>query len=166
MGQDNAKAREFFATACDKGDKDACGHRDELDQEASGGGAPVAGVPGANLTVGSMTVNDMTVNELECRLEGMGFMAAMQLVGAIAAQKKAMDRCAPKGDAPRVSWTFSGGSTKDVEVTGASSSKVEKCVAKAAAKMKSGMNGACAAFFLIGAEAGAKAAYDSARSGK
>jgi hypothetical protein len=48
----------------------------------------------------------------------------------------------------------------------AADAKVEKCVAKAAAKMKSGMDGECAAYFLIGAEAGAKAAYDKAKAGK
>jgi hypothetical protein len=123
-------------------------------------------IPGANLTVGSMSVNDMTVNELECRLDSMGFLAAMQLVGSIAAQKKAMDKCAPKGDAPLVKWTFTGGKAKQVAVEGAASIKIEKCVAMAAGKMESAMVGECAAYFLVGDTAGATAAYDKAEGGK
>jgi len=126
--------------------------------------APSA-VPEANLTVGSMTVDEMTVNDLECRLEGVGFMTTLQLLGSIAAQKKALDRCAPKGDAPLVRWTFAGGKAKDVVVEGAADGKVKKCVAKAAAKMESEMVGDCAAYFLVGAAAGAQAAYERAKGG-
>jgi TPR repeat protein len=33
--KDRAKAREYFNTACEKGDTDACGLRDELDAKAA-----------------------------------------------------------------------------------------------------------------------------------
>ena len=127
--------------------------------------APPA-VPVANLTVGSMTVDEMTVNDLACRLEGVGLMTTLQLLGSIAAQKKALDKCAPKGDAPLVRWTFAAGKAKDVVVEGAADDKVRKCVALAAAKMESDMEGSCAAYFLLGAAAGAQAAYDQAKTGK
>jgi len=168
-GADVAKDREvalrYFRKACDGGFQPSCELVTEIEAQQAGGEGG-GGVAGANLTVGSMSVNDMTVNDLECRLDSMGFMAAMQLVASIAAQKKAMDRCAPKGDAPLVRWSFAGGKAKDVAVEGAADDKVRKCVAKAAAKMESGMDGACAAYFLIGAEAGATAAYEKAKGGK
>lgn len=167
VAQDRDAAIRYFKKACDGGYQPSCDVVKEIEAQLAGGGADQGGgIPGANLTVGSMSVNDMTVNDLECRLASMGFMAAMQLVASIAEQKKAMDRCAPKGDAPRVRWSFAGGKAKDVAVAGAADAKVEKCVAKAAAKMKSGMNGECAAYFLIGAAAGAQAAYDKAKAGK
>jgi TPR repeat protein len=169
VARDREAAIGYFRRACDGGYAEACDIVKEIDAQLAGGGeaaAPAGGIAGANLTVGSMSVNGMTVNDLECRLASMGFMAAMQLVGSIAAQKKAMDRCAPKGAAPYVKWTFSGGKAQAVEVTGANDTKLEKCVAKAAAKMESAMDGECGAYFLVGAEAGATAAYEEAKGGK
>lgn len=153
--RDDQKAREYFDTACLKGDKGGCDLRDELDEGASKGG----GVPGANLTVGSMTADGMTVKDLECALGSMGFMAALQLVGSIAANKKALDRCAPKGDAVRVTWEMAGGKTKNVEASGAKP-KVARCVKLAAGKISSPLSGKCSAVFLVGKEAGANAAYE------
>ena len=168
VAQDREAAIRYFKKACDGGFQPSCDAVKEIEAQLAGGGGEDkgGGIAGANLSVGSMSVNDMTVNDLECRLDSMGFMAAMQLVASIAAQKKAMDKCAPKGDAPLVKWTFSGGKAKGVEVTGASDAKVQKCVAKAAAKMASDVEGECAAYFLIGAVAGATAAYDKAKGGK
>jgi hypothetical protein len=169
VGQDRDAAIRYFKKACGGGYQQSCDVVKEIEAQLAGGGAEAevaGGVAGANLSVGSMSVNDMTVNDLECRLDSMGFMAAMQLVASIAAQKKAMDKCAPKGDAPKVKWTFSGGKAKQVEVEGAASIKIEKCVAIAAGKMASDMDGECAAYFLIGNAAGATAAYDKAKGGK
>jgi uncharacterized protein len=171
VSQDRDAAIRYFRKACDGGFQQSCDVVKEIEAqlagaEAGGGEEAGGGIAGANLTVGSMSVNDMTVNDLECRLDSMGFMAAMQLVASIAAQKKAMDKCAPKGDAPHVTWTFSGGKAKQVAVEGAASIKIEKCVAMAAGKMASDMDGECAAYFLIGNAAGATAAYEKAKGGK
>ena len=155
--RDNAKARDYFDNACKKGDKAACDLRDELDAKSSGQGGARAAI---TLNVGSMTANGMTVNDLQCALSSSGFMVAIQLVGAIAGQKKALDRCAPGGDAAKISWTMSGGKITDVKVTDGKNARVDKCVAKAAKKMKMALEGTCSAVFLVGAEKGAKAAYD------
>jgi uncharacterized protein len=162
VAQDRDTAISYFRKACDGGYQDSCDVLKQIEAQAQGGG----GIPEANLTVGSMTVNDMTVNDLECRLDGVGLLASMQLVASIAAQKKALDRCAPKGDAPLVKWTFSGGKASDVVVEGAADAKVQKCVAKAVATIASDMNGECTAYFLIGAAAGAQAAYEKAKGGQ
>jgi hypothetical protein len=162
VAQDRDAAIPYFRKACDGGYQDSCDVLKQIEAQAQGGG----GIPEANLTVGSMTVNDMTVNDLECRLDGVGLLASMQLVASIAAQKKALDRCAPKGDAPLVKWTFSGGKASDVVVEGAADAKVQKCVAKAVATIASDMNGECTAYFLIGAAAGAQAAYEKAKGGQ
>ena len=155
--RDSAKARDYFDNACSKGDSAACDLRDELDAESSGGGGGKASI---TLNVGSMTANGMTVNDLQCALSSSGFMVAIQLVGAIAGQKKALDRCAPSGDSAKISWTMSGGKITDVRVTDGKNARVDKCVAKATKKMKTALEGTCSAVFLIGKEKGAKAAYD------
>lgn len=156
--KDNTKARDHFDNACNKGDKAGCDLRDELDATPSGTSGGQAAI---TLNVGSMTANGMTVNDLQCALSSSGFMVAIQLVGAIAGQKKALDRCAPGGDAAKISWTMSGGKISNVKVTDGKNARVDKCIAKATKRMKVALEGTCSAVFLIGKEKVAKAAYDT-----
>lgn len=103
----------------------------------------------------SMTVDGLEVRQLQCELESGGFLATMQVVGALAKRKKALDRCAPAGAAFDVQWTWKGKGPVPVEVRRSSSPKKEACVARALKKTSSGPKGTCTAIILTGKKAAA-----------
>jgi TPR repeat protein len=143
--EDRARSKELFDKACAKGDQEACGIADELAKEGGSGGGSTASI-GAS----SMTVNGLTVSDLSCDLSGGGFMGTLTIVSGLAERKKALDKCAPKGDAPTVSWTMSGGKATEIEVEGAKSKKIAKCVKKAMKKMRVAIDGKCSGTIHIG----------------
>jgi len=144
--EDRARSGELFAKACELGDRDACDIRSQIDQEAAGG----AGEPSTSLGASSMTVNGMTVSDLACDLTGGGLLGTMTIIGGLAERKKALDRCAPKGDTPTVEWTMKNGKTTQVEVTGAANKKVARCVKRAMKKMRSAIDGKCSGIIHLG----------------
>lgn len=110
---------------------------------------PAPAVTGANLKVGSMTVNGFTVSDLSCRLEGGGFLASATVVGGLAAQKGAIQKCGKTGDKVHVLWDLAGGKSTNIKVTGGSA-KAQKCVGKAMKKVKVGIPGQCGGYFHLG----------------
>lgn len=102
------------------------------------------------LKVGSMTANGVTVKNLRCTLDRSGFLVAMSVVGTLAKQKKAFDRCAKKGAALAVSFTWSGGRTRRVKITFASNKRARKCIGKALGRLRPVMNGTCSMVLLAG----------------
>jgi len=144
--EDRVRAAELFRKACDKGDSDACGIVAEIENE----GASEAAAPATSIGASSMTVDGLTVSDLSCDLQGGGFLGTMTIIGGLAERKKALDRCAPGGDTPTVTWTMKGGKTTTVEVEGAASAKVAKCVKKAMKKMRAAIDGRCSGIIHLG----------------
>ncbi|MBW2277497.1 MAG: sel1 repeat family protein [Deltaproteobacteria bacterium] len=144
--EDSTRSAELFDKACKLGDKDGCDIQSQFEQEAAGGSAE----PSTSLGASSMTVNGMTVSDLACDLTGGGFLGTMTIIGGLAERKKALDRCAPKGDTPTVTWTMKNGKTSQVEVTGAATKKIAKCVKKAMKKMRSAIDGKCSGIIHLG----------------
>ncbi len=145
------KTLELMQRSCSLGREDACKAVEDLKGKQS------ERVPGANLRVGSMEADGLKVQDFQCRVDGGGALfGTLAVVAVLAKRKKALDKCAPKGDAPDVSWAFQGGKTVDVEVRNVDA-KVAGCVAKAMAKVAAPLEGQCAAVILIGDRAGAEA---------
>jgi TPR repeat protein len=161
---DPARAEQLFAKLCDGGDKDACTGLEEVKSKtASAAGGKPADDPemaryGQRISVESMTADGLTVQQLRCGLGSGGLFAALGIVGALAGQKKAFDRCARKGGAVDLTWEFAGGKVTDVVVDAAHPTRVGKCAAKALRKAKLPFEGRCAARVLLGPAAGAERA--------
>ena len=110
------------------------------------------------LSVGEMTVDGQVMQDLSCKLSKGGFLVTAVLVGTIAKHKAALDRCGPAGEAFRVSFTWSGSKTTDVQVLAASREKGKQCVASIFRKMRPTLEGTCTAVVLTGDVDAARAA--------
>ncbi len=150
--RDFVRAGELMQAACDAGYSEACEPAEKVSRQAR------SRVPGANVQVGSMAIDGLRVRELECRLDQVGSLGALALAATLAKQKRALDRCAPKGDAATVYWRFDGSATRDVKIEGVDEGTA-RCVAKAMKRVKGTVPALCAAIVLIGDEAGADAAF-------
>jgi hypothetical protein len=106
-----------------------------------------------------MNVDGQEIRELKCELASGGIFASMAVVASLAAQKEALDKCAPAGGAFAASWRWENGKTSDVKVSRSSASAKDACVTKALEKVESGLTGTCTAVVLVGEpEAARKAA--------
>lgn len=115
-------------------------------------------VDGANVSVTDTEADGLHLTELACALDRPLF-GTLAVIGALSKQAKAFDRCAPRGDAAILHWTFANGRTSDVTIRGASSKKVETCLAAALKKVQSPMDARCGAVIHVGDEAGATEAH-------
>ncbi|GEM_PF-917997 len=152
---DDVEGEAWMREACTLGDQDGC----EAAEELAAARDPSA-VVGANLRVGSLEVNGMAIRDLQCRLDGGGVFGSMALAGALAKNKKAFDKCAPKGAAPIVRWDFGGRKTTVISVDDPAP-KVAACVEAVMKKVAPGMDAQCRATLLIGAPKAAAAAADA-----
>ena len=112
-------------------------------------------VEGATLTVGGIEADGLEVAELVCAIERAPLMGTLVLIGSLAKQDAAFDRCAPAGDAVIVHWSFDAGRVRGLAVEGGASKKVDACVAKAMAKVVGPFDVRCGAVLRVGDAAGA-----------
>lgn len=115
-------------------------------------------VDGANVSVSDTEADGLHLTELACAVDRPLF-GTLAVIGALSKQAKAFDRCAPRGDAAVLHWTFASGRTQDVAIRGASSQKVEACITAALKKVQSPMDARCGAVIHVGDEAGAREAH-------
>lgn len=150
VAQDESRAAELLDKSCKLGRQDAC---EALEAEPE----PKAKVAGANISVGSLEADGLKAVDLECRATsgGGGLFGTLGIVAGLAKSKKALDRCAPDGEAPTVFWTAKSNGLSDVRVE-AVDSKTASCVKKALEKSAMPLEGECAATILIGDRAGAE----------
>lgn len=114
-------------------------------------------VADANVTVESIAADGLELRQLACAVDGgMPMFGTLAIAGTLAKQKKAIDRCAPAGQAFAVTWTFVGGKVKGPVANGGSA-KANTCIAKAVAKAAAPMDGRCGAIVLAGDVAKAEA---------
>lgn len=138
-----AAARPWFDKACALGHAQAC-------EEAEALAPKLVQVQGANLKAGSMTVDGFEVRELACALEGPGALfGTMAIAASLAERKKAVDACAPAGQAFVVHWRFAGSKTTEIDVRGGTKSQ-QTCVARAIGKAKAVMPARCGAIVFAG----------------
>lgn len=112
-------------------------------------------VEGATLTVGGIEADGLEIAELVCAIERAPLMGTLLLIGSLAKQDAAFDRCAPAGDAVIVHWSFDGRGVRGLAVEGGASKKVDACVAKAMAKVVGPFDARCGAVLRLGSAAGA-----------
>lgn len=112
-------------------------------------------VPDANLSVESVEADGQRMQQLACRAERLPLLGALAVVAGVAEQKRALDRCAPKGGAVALTWTFHDGEAEDITVRGTSSEQAGRCVAKAMRKVGAPFSARCGAIVLVGDRAGA-----------
>lgn len=156
---DPAAATAFIAKACDLGDARAC--------QAKAARAPKgpAFIPGADLTVGSIAADGLELRDLMCDVTGgMPMLGALVIAGTLAKQKRALDKCAPAGQAFAVTWTFTAGKARDITASGGSNT-ANACVTKAVARTAATLDGRCGAIVLVGKTAGAMASLEAVRTG-
>jgi hypothetical protein len=112
-------------------------------------------VEGATLTVGGIEADGLEISELVCAIERAPLMGTLVLIGSLAKQDAAFDRCAPAGDAVIVHWSFDGSRVRGLAVEGGASKTIDACVAKAMAKVVGPFDARCGAVLRLGAAAGA-----------
>jgi TPR repeat protein len=152
VAPDEAAAVTAMSRACELGDADGCAAAEDLAAAAD----PNA-VASANIRMGSIEVDGMVLTNLECRASGGGLFGTLALLATLGENKKAFDKCAPKGAAPTVRWDFTDSKTEVLAVEDPSS-KVAACVEKVMKKIPATMPAQCRATLLIGDRKGAEAA--------
>ncbi|WAS91798.1 hypothetical protein [Nannocystis punicea] len=156
---DPAAATAFIDKACALGDAQGC--------QAKAARAPrsPAFIAEANLTVGSIAADGLELRDLMCDVTGgMPMLGALVIAGSLAKQRRALDKCAPAGQAFAATWTFADGKTRDVAASGGSPA-ANACVEKALARAVATLDGRCGAIVLVGKLAGAEATVEAVRSG-
>lgn len=114
-------------------------------------------LPGATVQASMISADGLRLGELACQVESMPLFGTLAIVASLAKHDRALDRCAVRGDATIATWTFAGGRTSDVEVSGAASAKVDACVRGVLKKIAAPFDARCSAVFLVGADTGADA---------
>ncbi len=117
-------------------------------------------VPGANISMESVEADGQRLLGLACRADRLPLLGSLAVVGSIAEQKRAFDRCVPKGGAVALTWTFRKGRARDVSVRSASSKKAGACIAKAMGKVVAPFSAECGAVVLAGDAKGADEALE------
>lgn len=113
------------------------------------------------VNVEKLSVNGQEIRHLKCVLKNADFFASMIVAAGVAAEKKALDACAPEGAAFRVEWKWKGGKASDVKVTAASAEKAKACVVKALGQTTA-TDADCSAVILVGELKGAEKAAEKA----
>ena len=121
-------------------------------------GTVSAAAAGMRLNVDSLSADGQEVRRLSCDMEDGGLMATLTIVGTLAKQKAALDRCAPKGAAFATKFTWKGKSASDIKVTGAATAEQNSCVAKVLGKITPPTDGTCSVIVLVGEQKAAQAA--------
>ena len=113
------------------------------------GPAPL--VEGANVTVESIEADGLVLAELACAVEGgMPILGTLAIAASLAKQKKAMDRCAPKGQAFVVTWTSAGGKVVKKPVVRGGTNAQNSCIALAFTRTSAPIDGTCGTVVLAG----------------
>lgn len=112
--------------------------------------APSEAAARTKLKLSSMTANGQTVKNLRCTLDRSGFLVAVSVVSALAKHKKAFDRCARRGDAFAVSFTWAGRLTGKIRVPLGGNKRSQKCIARALRKLRPVNSGHCSMILLAG----------------
>ncbi len=150
------------SSAADDGDGDAPSASAE--PEAADVVAALVAIPDANISVGAAETSGLRLQELACRADNRPLFGSMALLASIGEQKRAIDRCAPKGGAVVLAWSFRDGKARDVEVQRASSKRTGECVAKAMRKVQAPFAARCAVVVLAGDAEGADEALAELRA--
>lgn len=120
--------------------------------------AALFSVPDANITIDGVSADGQRLDRLECRADDLPVFGSLAVVASIAEAKPALDRCAPKGGAVALTWSFRAGKARDIEVSRASSPAVGRCVAKAMRSVVAPFTARCGATVLVGDDTGADGA--------
>jgi hypothetical protein len=104
---------------------------------------------GTKVQIGEMTVNGLVVRELFCDWGDTkgAIMAGPAVVGALAAQKEALDACAPQGSAAKLQWSSATPSPLNLE---SETPEIGACLAAAAVPVVKVTKGSCTAVVLVG----------------
>ncbi|MBX7084703.1 MAG: hypothetical protein K1X88_36200 [Nannocystaceae bacterium] len=109
----------------------------------------------ANVTIEGVSADGLELSTLACALDSTPLFASLAIIGALAKQDAAIDRCAPAGDAVIARWRFDAGRTREVTLEGGASERVRSCVAKALGKVAAPFDARCAAIIRVGKADGA-----------
>ncbi|MFO0635730.1 MAG: hypothetical protein U0168_23055 [Nannocystaceae bacterium] len=112
----------------------------------------------ATVTIDGVSADGLELSTLACALDSTPLFASLAIIGALAKQDAAIDRCAPAGDAVIARWRFSSGRTREVTLEGGASERVRSCVAKALGKVAAPFDARCAAVIRVGKPEGAEQA--------
>lgn len=108
-----------------------------------------AALAGTKVQIGEMAVNGMVVHELFCDWTDpkTAVLAGPGVVNALAAQKLALDACAPQGSAARLSWTSADSKPLTLK---SETPEIGACIAAAAVPVIKATKGSCSAVLLVG----------------
>lgn len=102
------------------------------------------------VAIDDISVDGLKVQALRCTLDRGGLLASAMVVGALAAEKTAIDACAPKGtEALTVQWTWDA-STTVTHVDGAEVTP-KHCLYKALRPIQPPSKGTCTATVVTSA---------------
>ena len=156
--RDSAAAATWLARACELGDERGCADQQRAPEK------PAPLVADANLMVESIAADGLELRELACAVDGgMPLFGTLAIVATLAKQKRAIDRCAPKGQAFAVTWTFAGGKVKQPVARGGTPA-ANKCIASAVGRAAAPIEGRCGAVILAGDAAKAATTVEAVRA--
>jgi len=115
-------------------------------------------VEGANATVSETEADGLHLTELACAVD-RPLLGTLAVIGALSKQATAFDRCAPRGGAAILHWSFVDGRPQDITVRGASTKEIEVCLVAALKKVRSPLDARCGAVLHVGDESGAREAH-------
>jgi hypothetical protein len=103
-----------------------------------------------HLEIQGLEANGLHMDSLQCELEGGGGLAALTIIATIAAEKSALDGCAPKGGSIKVDWAWKAGAWTNLTLSDARPNGVEACVEAALRKVVPVVEGTCSAVVRLG----------------
>lgn len=112
------------------------------------------------LNLGKLSSNGLEVRSLSCKLKSGGLLGSMLIVAELSKQKKAFDRCGPKGAAFRAEFTWQQGKPTQAQVLASSEPKGDACLVAALKQTQAAVVGTCTAVLLTGDTAKAEAAAE------
>jgi hypothetical protein len=108
----------------------------------------------------SFSQDGFEARNFHCKLNAETKGAQGYIKAGLVDQDAALDACAPKGAAIEVTWSYVSSAAQNVSVVGQNASQA-KCITKAMAGVRAGVDASCSAVLLLGDLTAATAAFDA-----
>lgn len=110
------------------------------------------------IRVDSLAVDGLHVQSLQCSLSQGGLLASAMVVGALAAEKSALDACSPSGNAFSIAWHWSGGT--EINTIEGGTPAEQQCIRQTMGSILPPTQGNCSATLLVGELSAAQTAAE------
>lgn len=113
----------------------------------------------SRVKISNSTVDGLQIRQLDCRVRQMSLLAGLVILGAIAKQKHALDRCLPAGGAFEVRGDWTGRRPAITNLRSSHPSRAS-CVRRALLRTRVPLGARCRLIVLVGKKHGATRALE------